>query len=98
MQPRRKTPSIAEEVEVSENNYETRSTTRASGSTSLKRKSKQDEKDAKKMTTGANTVIIMHNPTIHTQYLGTTASTTNSPRTPPSSKEAPTVQSTPRAT
>eukprot|EP00971_Amphidinium_carterae_P157967 3131142-Amphidinium_carterae.1 len=64
MQPRQKTPSIPEENEMSEN-YETRSKTRASGSTSLKRKSEQDEKDAKKMTTGAHTVIIMHNPTIN---------------------------------
>eukprot|EP00971_Amphidinium_carterae_P290129 5760637-Amphidinium_carterae.1 len=67
MQTRQKEPSIAEEE-----NYEDKSTMRASGSTSLKRKSEMDEKEAEKMTTGASTVIIMHNPTIHAQYLGTT--------------------------
>eukprot|EP00971_Amphidinium_carterae_P039493 776039-Amphidinium_carterae.1 len=57
-----KTSSIAEE----ENTYDKQSTTRTSVGTSLKRKNEMDEKDAKKMTTGAHTVIIMNNPTIQT--------------------------------
>eukprot|EP00971_Amphidinium_carterae_P102910 2037033-Amphidinium_carterae.1 len=93
MQPRHKTPSIAEEENYE--HYDRESTTRASGSTSLKRKSESDEKDAKKIT-GTHTVIIMHNPTIH--HFGHPQSTTTSPRTPTSTKGAPTVQSTPRAT
>eukprot|EP00971_Amphidinium_carterae_P025294 499445-Amphidinium_carterae.1 len=60
MQQRSKTSPIVEDDEKYEN-YEYGSTTtntRASGSTSLKRKSEQDEKETKKMTTyppGAHT-------------------------------------------
>eukprot|EP00971_Amphidinium_carterae_P252112 5005607-Amphidinium_carterae.1 len=54
MRAQPKTSPITEKNEMCEN-FEYGSTTtntRASGSTSLKRKSELDEKDAKKMTTG----------------------------------------------
>eukprot|EP00971_Amphidinium_carterae_P301876 5997268-Amphidinium_carterae.1 len=69
MQQRPKTTPIVEDNENYEN-FESGSATtntRASGSTSLKRKSELDEKDAKRMTTyppGTHTVIIMNNPRI----------------------------------
>eukprot|EP00971_Amphidinium_carterae_P311000 6180307-Amphidinium_carterae.1 len=72
------------------------STTRTSLVTSLKRKSEMDEKDAKKISTGAHTVIIINNPTIH-HFSGSTAS----PRTLNAEADAQGVQtvlSTPRAT
>eukprot|EP00971_Amphidinium_carterae_P015341 302841-Amphidinium_carterae.1 len=86
------TSSIAEEE-----NYDDRdSMTRTSIGTSLKRKSEMNEKDAKKISTGAHTVIILNNPTIH-HFSGTTAS----PRSLKGDADAQgsqTVQSTPRAT
>eukprot|EP00971_Amphidinium_carterae_P059923 1185303-Amphidinium_carterae.1 len=101
MQQRPKTTPIVEDDENHENfEYGSATTnTRTSGSTILKRKSELDEKDAKKMTTyprGAHTVIVMNNPRI--TNFGLPRSKTTSPRTPPSSKEVPTVQSTPRET
>eukprot|EP00971_Amphidinium_carterae_P231381 4591977-Amphidinium_carterae.1 len=81
MQPH-KTQSIAEEDEIDANdNFDERSTTRASAS-SLKRKISEDTTDKNKKHPGANTVIYMYNPTISTQILGTASSST-SPRTPP---------------
>eukprot|EP00971_Amphidinium_carterae_P093442 1849371-Amphidinium_carterae.1 len=87
-QPPYKTSSIAEE----ENTYDKESTTRTSTGTSLKRKSELDDKEAKKMTTGAHTVIIINNPTIH--HFGASQSSTTSTWTPPENKEG----QTPRAT
>eukprot|EP00971_Amphidinium_carterae_P014064 277058-Amphidinium_carterae.1 len=92
MQPRYKTSSIAEE----ENIYDKESTTRTSIGTSLKRKSELDDKEAKNMTTGANTVIIINNPTIHN--IGASQSSTPTTWNHPENKERQTVQSTPRAT
>eukprot|EP00971_Amphidinium_carterae_P308260 6126280-Amphidinium_carterae.1 len=80
MRPLHKTSSIAEEEE---NIYDRDSTTRTSIGTSLKRKSEMDEKDVKKISTGAHTVIIINNPTIHHF-----SSTTSSPRTLKAEAEA----------
>eukprot|EP00971_Amphidinium_carterae_P328791 6460858-Amphidinium_carterae.1 len=98
MQQPHKTQSIVEEDENDvTDNFDERSTTRASGSTGLKRKISEDMTDKNKKHPGANTVIYMYNPTISTQILGASSSST-SPRTPPAKDGTTTVQSTPRAT
>eukprot|EP00971_Amphidinium_carterae_P200983 3988263-Amphidinium_carterae.1 len=82
MQQPHKTQSIAEEDENDANdNSDERSTTKTSGG-SLKRKISEDITDKNKKHPGANTVINMCNPTISTQILGA-SSTSTSPRTPP---------------
>eukprot|EP00971_Amphidinium_carterae_P214004 4247069-Amphidinium_carterae.1 len=55
-----KTSSNAEEDYM----YDKESTTRTSVGTTLKRKNEMDENDAKKMSTGANTIITINNPSI----------------------------------
>eukprot|EP00971_Amphidinium_carterae_P031438 619049-Amphidinium_carterae.1 len=98
LQPPHKTQSIAEEDENDANdNFDERSTTRASGSTGLKWKISGDMTDKNKKRPGAHTVIYMYHPTISTQILGASSSST-SPRTPPTREGTTTVQSTPRTT
>eukprot|EP00971_Amphidinium_carterae_P200982 3988262-Amphidinium_carterae.1 len=101
MQQPHKTQTIAEEEENDANeNFDERSKTRASGS-SLNRKISEDMTlmmtDKNKKHPGANTVIYMYNPTISTQILGASSSST-SPRAPLTKDGTTTVQSTPRAT
>eukprot|EP00971_Amphidinium_carterae_P261528 5188466-Amphidinium_carterae.1 len=94
-------PGIEEEINdfVDEDYVSETTHTRASGSTSLKRKSETDEKEAKKMTTyppGVQSVIIMNQTRINTFN---EAKRTSSPVTPTSQKaRSTTIQSTPRAT
>eukprot|EP00971_Amphidinium_carterae_P079435 1571726-Amphidinium_carterae.1 len=66
MQLQRKTQSIVEEDENDvTDNFDERSTTRASGSTGVKQKMSGDMTDKKKIHPGS-TVINMYNPTFHT--------------------------------
>eukprot|EP00971_Amphidinium_carterae_P137618 2727542-Amphidinium_carterae.1 len=92
MRTQRKTSSIAEE----ENTYDKESTTRTSIGTSLKRKNEMDEKDAKKMSTGASTIIIINNPTIQT--FNALHDAKAMPKTTSENAEGTAVQSTPSAT
>eukprot|EP00971_Amphidinium_carterae_P323341 6425942-Amphidinium_carterae.1 len=66
-------PTVPEESEIDENydNLETRSTTRASGSTSLKRKSTEEAPDTKKQQAG--TILNFYNATINTHTLHTSS-------------------------
>eukprot|EP00971_Amphidinium_carterae_P107366 2127123-Amphidinium_carterae.1 len=82
VQQEKRTFSIPEEqTEIEENldNLETRSTTRASGSTSLKRKSTEETPETKKQL--ASTILNFYNATINTHTLSTmSTSPTMTPR------------------
>eukprot|EP00971_Amphidinium_carterae_P025959 512003-Amphidinium_carterae.1 len=103
LRPTEKTSTIQEEteIEMDENldNLETRSTTRASkrasGSTSVKRKSMTIEElpDTKKQQAG--TILNFYNATINTH---TPSAMSTSPTMTSEKKDESTVQSTPRTT
>eukprot|EP00971_Amphidinium_carterae_P289829 5755104-Amphidinium_carterae.2 len=89
------------EVKSDNDNFDERSTTRptrASGSTSTKRKISEDTTDKKKMHTGTgNTVINIYNATIHKQTLSASSlSTSPRPTTPTKEGNIITVPPSPR--
>eukprot|EP00971_Amphidinium_carterae_P260743 5172787-Amphidinium_carterae.1 len=96
MQSVKRTFSIPEgQIETEENldDLEARSTTRASGSTSFKRKSTEEEPQTKKHQ--ASTIFNFYNATINTHSL---IPMSTSPTMTPRKKDDSTVQSTPRTT
>eukprot|EP00971_Amphidinium_carterae_P204032 4048661-Amphidinium_carterae.1 len=88
------------EVKSDNDNFDERSTTRTSGSTSTKRKISEDTTDKKKMHTGTGNIVInIHNATIHTQTLSASSlSTSPRPTTPTKEGDIITVPSSPRTT
>eukprot|EP00971_Amphidinium_carterae_P090266 1787120-Amphidinium_carterae.1 len=96
MQPVKRTFSIPEgqpEIEKNLDDLEARSSTRASGSTSFKRKSTEEEPETKK--NQASTILNFYNATINTHSL---ARMSTSPTMTPRKKDDSTVQPTPRTT
>eukprot|EP00971_Amphidinium_carterae_P323851 6436275-Amphidinium_carterae.3 len=97
VQQKEKIHAVPEEQEIDENfdNLDTRSTTRTSRSTSLKRKSTEEIPETKKQQAG--TILNFYNATINTHTLHT-SSMSFSPAMTPRKKDDSTVQSTPRGT
>eukprot|EP00971_Amphidinium_carterae_P120186 2380995-Amphidinium_carterae.1 len=96
VQQAKRTFSIPEgqpETEKNLDDLEARSTTRASGSASFKRKSTEEEPETKKHQ--ASTILNFYNATINTHILSTMST---SPTMTPRKKVYSTVQSTPRTT